>query len=211
MWYIPPPEASAKKPAGAVIFAHGNAELIDYWPTLLQPYRDMNLAVLLVEYRGYGRSAGSPTQQGIVADFVQGYDWLAAREQIDADRIVGHGRSLGAGVVCALSRERPLAALVLQSGFASAGAMAWRAAHPGFLMRDPYDNLAALRAFDGPVLIMHGRHDRIVPPRHADRLHAASPNSRLVYFNSGHNDFPITSTKYWDAVGAFLRQAQIIG
>ena len=62
-WYLPP--AAAEKPAPAVIFAHGNGELIDYWPPALEPYTQRGVSVLMVEYRGYGRSAGSPSEKMI--------------------------------------------------------------------------------------------------------------------------------------------------
>ena len=161
MWYLPGAGAEASDPGPAVIFAHGNAELIDHWPALLEPYRRMGVGVLLIEYRGYGRSAGSPSQRAITDDFVQGHDWLAARPEVDADRIIFHGRSIGTGVVCSLGEQRRPAALILQSPFTSIKAMAWRMGYPGFLMRDPFDNAAFVEAYDGPVLILHGRRDRI--------------------------------------------------
>src|SRR5260221_6607706 len=94
-----------RKPA--VVFAHGNGEIIDQWADVLEPYRAMGIGVLLPEYRGYGRSEGTPSEAAITQDFVEFYDGVVARADVDPSRIVLHGRSLGGGVVCALARHRP--------------------------------------------------------------------------------------------------------
>src|SRR5215831_6209255 len=114
-WYLAPRPAAV--PAGAVIFAHGNGETIDAWPRELERFRGLGFGVLLVEYAGYGRSSGAPTEASVRDAFVAAYDWLRAQPEIDSERIVGFGRSLGGGAICGLSRERPLAALILLSAF----------------------------------------------------------------------------------------------
>jgi len=206
-----PERQDGPPPGPAVIFAHGNAELIDYWPDLLEPYRRMGLAVLLVEYRGYGRADGTPTQAGIVADFAAAYDRLADRPEIDPRRIVFHGRSLGAGVACALGGERDAAALILQSAFTSMRAMLWRHGYPGFLARDPYDNLDAVRRFDGPVALFHGEQDNLIPPSHARSLAKAADDATLhVYEGVAHNDFPVHEPRFWRDVAGFLAGHGII-
>lgn len=216
-WYLPAfggagdaASAEPPPPGPAVIFAHGNGELIDHWLGLLDPYRRMGVAVLLVEYRGYGRSAGVPTQRGITDDFLAAYDRLAALPEIDPDRIVAHGRSIGGGVACALAAERPIKALVLQSTFTSVRAMARRHLYPGSLMRDPFDNLAVLADYAGPVLLMHGRHDTLITPRHSETLHATAHRSELFLVDSNHNDFPIDAPEVWQAIADFLRNHAIV-
>ena len=77
------------------------------------------------------------------------------------------------------------------------------------LMRDPFDVLRVVRAVDSPILILHGDRDRIIPPRHARRLHAAAPHSRLVFYPMGHNTPPPVQ-QYWQDIGSFLREAGII-
>ena len=81
-----------------VIFAHGNGELIDYWPDELKKFNDFGLGVLLVEYPGYGRSDGTPTQKSISEAFEAAYDMLVSRPDVDAERIILFGRSVGGGV-----------------------------------------------------------------------------------------------------------------
>ena len=96
-WFIPPVLPPGRKSAPAVIFGHGNGELIDFWPRELNSLARMGLGVLLVEYPGYGRSGGHPSQKSIGHVFVDAFDWLVARQDVDADRIVFFGRSLGGG------------------------------------------------------------------------------------------------------------------
>ena len=82
--YLRAPNASAEQPAPAVIFAHGNGEVIEQWPRPLEGYRQRGFSVLIPEYRGYGGSAGKPREDAIVADFVAFRDRLAARPEVDA-------------------------------------------------------------------------------------------------------------------------------
>jgi hypothetical protein len=193
-----------------VIFAHGNAEVIDDWATPLRPYVWRGVSVLIPEFRGYGRSAGRPSQAAITDDFVRFHDRLAAREEVDVRRIVFHGRSLGGGVACALAARRRPAALVLTSTFTSVPALAARVGAPRFLVRDPFDNLAFLRGHAGPVLLMHGRHDSVVPFRHGAALAAAARHARLVPVDSDHNDFPMESPQVWREIFGLLEREAIL-
>ena len=204
-WLLPGRGASAASPGPAVIFAHGNGELIDYWPEPLSELRRMGYTVLLPEYRGYGRSAGSPSEAAITEDFVKFYDLLAARPEVDAARIVFFGRSLGGGAVCALARQRKPRAMILMSTFTSVTRMARRYLVPSFLVRDPFDNLTLVTGLDVPLLVVHGRHDSLVPCAHGQQLHAAAKNSRLVTYEADHNDCPPDWDVFWADARRFLK------
>jgi len=188
-----PPRAAAATGAGAesafpvVIFTHGNGELIDHWVGPFAQLRRAGIGVLLVEYPGYGRSPGAPTQASITRAVVDAYDFLLQQPGVDARRIVAWGRSLGGGAACALALERPLAALVLESTFTSVRAMAGRFGLPGPLVVDPFDNLAAVTSLDVPSLILHGEHDPLIPVEHGAAL-AAAGTAPLVRMPCGHND-----------------------
>ena len=209
-WLLPGHGVDAEHPGPLVVFAHGNAELIDQWPANLEHYRERGISVLLPEYRGYGRSSGSPSESGIVADFVAFYDLAVARPEIDADRVVLHGRSLGGGVVGALARQRPSAAIIVQSTFTSISALAWEKWFvPPFFILDRFDTLAAARAYEGPMLIVHGRGDTLIPLAHAEALHEAATNAQLVVFDGGHNDTPPSWDALWTEVDAFLARVGV--
>jgi fermentation-respiration switch protein FrsA (DUF1100 family) len=181
-----------------LLFAHGNAELIDHWADAWEKIRARGASLLLVEYPGYGRSEGAPSEASIREVMIAAYDWAASRG-IAAD-IVGWGRSLGGGALCALARERPLSALILESTFTSARSMAAGLGVPGFLVRDPFENLSLVREFREPLLLLHGERDRVIPVRHAHALSEAAPGAELVLMPCGHNDCPRPT----DTVLAFL-------
>jgi fermentation-respiration switch protein FrsA (DUF1100 family) len=200
--------AGGGEPRPAVVYAHGNAELIEYWVGPLSRYRDQHgIHLLLVEYRGYGRSGGKPSEPGITADFRAAYDRLAARPDVDAARIVGHGRSLGGGAIGTLAAGRPLAGLVFESTFTSVPEVVpWA---PARLMPDRYDTRRVLRAFEGPVTLMHGSRDNTIPYPHAERLAEAARDAELLRFVAGHNDIP-QDGRYWGAIDRLLKRAGVI-
>jgi fermentation-respiration switch protein FrsA (DUF1100 family) len=210
LWYLPGEGASADRPAPAVLFAHGNGELIDGLPEQLAPWRRRGLSVMLCEYRGYGRSAGTPSQKRITEDFIRAYDRLAERPEVDAERIIFHGRSLGAGVVCSLARHRRPVAMILQSPFISVARLAAWYLIPRPLVLDPFDNAAVLRNLDVPVLIQHGTEDRIIPISHGRRLQEIAPHATLLEYDCGHNDFPVESPQYWADMERFLKEHDLL-
>jgi fermentation-respiration switch protein FrsA (DUF1100 family) len=210
VWFLPGDGVSASAPGPLVVFAHGNAELIDDWPEMLERYRRLGVSVLLPEYRGYGRSAGAPSQEAIVADFERAYDLAIARDDVDAERVVLHGRSLGGGVACALALRRPAAAIVLQSTFTGVADLALAFGVPRFMVRDPFDNLAALRGLEVPVLIVHGTRDGLIPVDHARALAGAAHDAKLVLVDADHNDCPPDWGAFWREVEGFLREKTVL-
>lgn len=193
-WLMRPvPDRGERAPL--VIFAHGNAELIDYWPGEFNELRAAGMAVLLVEYPGYGRSTGSPSQQSLTDAMLASYDWAKVVPGIDSTRIVAYGRSLGGGAACALVARRPVAALVLESSFTSVAALAGRLLLPRVLVRDPFDNVAALASYRGPMLVMHGDRDTTIPTIHGRRLAASVPGADFELLPCGHDDCRGTFTR----------------
>lgn len=209
-WFLSPSDGHVTQPVPAVIFAHGNGELIDFWPLELKHFNQMGIGVLLVEYPGYGRSAGSPSQATVQETFIAAYDVLAARQDVDASRIILFGRSLGGGAVCTLADKRPSAALILMSAFTSTCSFASKYLAPKFLVRDPFDNLAAVKVYPGPVLIMHGRYDEVVSYQHGTVLYQAARQGKMITYNSGHNDCPPNWDVFWQDVQLFLQEADIL-
>jgi fermentation-respiration switch protein FrsA (DUF1100 family) len=204
-WYLPPLVGS-RGPAPLLLFAHGNGELIDYGPSAFEVPRRWGLAVLLVEYPGYGRSGGSPSQRSVTAAVLAAFDWARQQPSVDATRIIAYGRSVGGGAATALAGERPVAAMILESTFSSVSAFAWRFGAPGLLVRDRFDNLAAVRQFTKPLIILHGEHDEIIPVAHARALHAAQPASEFYLMPCGHND----CAPPWAAIERFLTKHQLL-
>ena len=189
-WWLPA-APTVPRPAPALIFTHGNYDLVDEWAGSFGRVRAAGAGVLLLEFPGYGRSTGVATETSLTAAAVAAWDLLAAMSQeVDAQRIVALGRSVGGGAACALSLRRPLAALALSSAFTSTRAYARRYLVPGFLVRHPFDNEAAVSAFPGPVLVQHGRRDTTVPFAYGERLVAAAADGELLSYDCAHNDCP---------------------
>lgn len=201
--------AVSERPAPAILFAHGNFEFARQNVAGFQPWVDAGLHVLLLEYPGYDDAPGAPTQATIDDLWLVAYDWLARQPGVDPRRIVGLGRSLGSGPTSSLAAKRPLAAVVLQSGFAATDLFAHDHLLPGFLVRDRWDNVAALRAYGGPVFASHGRHDEVIPRRHGEAI-AALPNVRFEWLDCGHNDCPYLDPGYRERVLGFLEAHRVM-
>jgi pimeloyl-ACP methyl ester carboxylesterase len=209
-WYAQSDQVSATEPGPAVIFAHGNAEVIDGYIHLVTAWRAMGVSVLLVEFRGYGRSDGVPSQQAITEDAVRFYDRLVARPEVDPQRVFFQGRSLGGGVVCDLAIQRPPAALILMSTFTSVARMARSYLVPGFLVSHPFDNLGMLADYEGPILLIHGKKDRMIPVSHAREMAKVAPDATLIEYPCDHNDCPPDWKVFWDDVSRFLEEAGLL-
>jgi fermentation-respiration switch protein FrsA (DUF1100 family) len=195
------PEPARQTPAPLIVYAHGNGEIVDYWLSEFAEFRARGIAILLVEYPGYGRGTGTPSEKSIQTALAAGYDWAASQPEVDPHRIVGYGHSLGGGAICDLARVRPLAALVLESTFTSVRDVAAERFHvPRFIIRNGFENIDFVRDYQAPVLVLHGEGDDSIPVSHAHRLAEAAPNAELELIPCGHSDCP----RPWPTLTAFL-------
>ncbi len=206
-WFLPAVCDNEKCPG--LIFAHGNAELIDHWPEFLLPLTRSGIAIYLVEYPGYGRSEGTPSQNTIVETFVAAHDHMINRPEVDPNKVVYLGRSIGGGAVCALVEKRKPAAMVLMSTFTSVSGMARKFGVPGIFIRDPFDNLKTVASFDRPLLVIHGKHDEIIPYSHGVKLYEASSRGRLITYDCGHNDCPPNWDVFYEDIRKFLIESEV--
>jgi uncharacterized protein len=224
--YPPPPGDPASagsgdaRPAGsgrpgpgagpAVLVCNGNGGDRSMRAALAAALSRLGLAVLLFDYRGYGGNPGSPTEEGLAADARAAQGYLAGRPEVDPRRVAYLGESLGAAVALRLAVERPPAALVLRSPFASLAEVGQRH-YPvlpvSLLLRDRYDSAARVGRLTAPLLVVAGGRDRIVPAGHSRRLFAAAPQpKRLVVLDGAdHNDHDLhAGPRLMDELRAFL-------
>ncbi|MCG8403809.1 MAG: alpha/beta hydrolase [Phycisphaerales bacterium] len=210
-WFIPAPTLKPRSPC--IIYFHGNAEIIDHQHTVVEGYLRLGCSVLLPEYRGYGRSAGSPSEKGIVEDAVYFHDEIVKRDDVDKSRVVFHGRSLGGGPAAQLAARRKPKLLILESTFSSAAAMAHKYFAPMFLVKHPFRTDHVLESLDVPVLLFHGSRDDIIPVEHGRKLRDLAFDATYVEFDCRHNDFPghDNEEKYWADIERFMEKHGVIG
>jgi uncharacterized protein len=189
-WYVP-----CEKPTATVLFLHGNAgNLTDRAAILERLHEVVGASVLILDYRGYGRSAGKPSEKGILSDARAARAWLAKKENLAEKEIVLMGESLGGGVAVDLAAADGARALVLISTFSSLPDVA-AYHHPYFpvrlLMRTRLDSASKIPNYRGPLLQFHGRTDGIVPFEYGKKLFDAAnePKELIVSEHHDHNDF----------------------
>ena len=202
--FLAPHEPVGRAPL--MMFTHGNGELAEFWVEEFEVPRRLGFGVLLVEYPGYGPAPGSPSEKSITAATRGLYDWAVNDPRVDPKRIIAYGRSLGGGAAVKLAIERPVAALILESAFTSVSDFAARFMAPAFLIRDPFDSRTALASYRGPLFVIHGRHDTVVPVAHGKELASLVPGARFRELNCGHNDCP----RQWEAILGFLLDNGIV-
>lgn len=209
-WVVP---ADTKREAhGLVIFFHGNAGNIGHRLDYLRMFHDLGLATLIVDYRGYGRSSGAPSEEGTYLDAAALWRHATQVLGFPADRIVLFGESLGGGVAAQLAAGNRPGALVLASTFTSVpdmGTDLYPFLPVQLLARIRYETLVRLPLIACPVMVIHSRNDDVIPFKHGERLfEAARPPKQFLEIEGGHNDGFVFSRKDWvGRLDGFLQQA----
>lgn len=189
-WFFPADTGSPRR-SFAVLVCHGNGGNISHRVELYRVLLGRGVAVFAFDYRGYGRSEGSPSVEGTYRDAQAAYNWLR-QKGFQPKRIVGYGESLGGGVVCELATREELGGLVLQSCFTSladigAELLPWFPVRR--LARAKYDTRSKLARLSVPVLLMHSRADTLIGFHHAEANFAAANEPKLFWEIAGdHND-----------------------
>ncbi|ORJ61616.1 alpha/beta hydrolase [Geothermobacter hydrogeniphilus] len=188
-WYLP---GEPGRPL--LVFCHGNAGNISHRVDNLRLLRELGLTVFIFDYRGYGRSSGTPSEAGTYSDLRGALVWLQQKGW-KQEQMVYFGRSLGAAVALQLALEEPPAALILESPFTSIGAMG-RHHSPllwllgGWLLNTRYDSLGKISDLRVPLMILHGDEDEIVPQQMGRQLFERAPQPKRFHSlpGAGHNN-----------------------
>ncbi len=201
-WFV---KASSSAPV--VIFCHGNAGNISHRLAKIKLLNSIGLSVFIFDYRGYGRSSGKPSEKGMYFDAEAAYDWLVSKN-IPREKIIFYGESIGSAVAVELALRRGPAALILESPFLSIREMAKKVL-PGvpdiLLCAWKYDNLAKLPKISSPILVLHSRHDEMVPFGMGVKLfEAANVPKEFVELDGGHNEgYAVSGKKYINGIAGF--------
>jgi len=220
-WFVPaagPPGRWPRQPRPpAVLVCNGNGGNRSLRAPLAAALARAGLAVLLFDYRGYAANPGRPTEPGLAADARAALAYLAARPEVDPARLVYFGESLGAAVALRLAVERPPAALVLRSPFASLAEVG-RLHYPwlpvSLLLADRYDSVGRVGGLAAPLLVVAGERDRIIPAAHSRRLFDAAPEPKRFVLLPGadHNDLDLLAgPRLLAELLAFLRDVPALG
>lgn len=203
-WYVPREQATY-----TVLFLHGNGGNVSHRLHTLRLLHELELATLIIDYRGYGHSEGTPTESGTYADARAAWDWLTAQPRADPARVIVFGRSLGGAVAAWLASRVEPAGLIVESTFTSVPDMA--AVHyPWFparwLSRLRYNSAARIAEVDCPVLVVHSPDDTIVPIAHGRRLFELAPGpKRFLEISGDHNEgYFVSGERYVKGLRSFI-------
>jgi fermentation-respiration switch protein FrsA (DUF1100 family) len=205
-WHLPRPDGMAQ-----VVYFHGNGGNLSLWTDPLVGLWTQGFEVVAVDYRGYGLSTGSPSEQGLYRDVDATIQYVDARLRRPEVPVIFWGRSIGAAMAAYAAHQKAPEGVVLESGFPHARAL---------LMTNPV--LLALSFFSSyrfptaewmsgvkaPALVIHGDRDSVIPYRLGQRLYEALPGpKRFVTIPGGdHNDpAPVDPAVYWSAVRDFVQ------
>lgn len=203
-WFVPTPQ-----PRGTVLLFHGNAGNISHRLDYLLMLHRLGYSSFIFDYRGYGKSSGSPSEPGTYRDAEAAWRYLTVTRNIEPRRIALLGESLGGAVAAWLASRQQPGALVLASAFTSVpdmGADVYPLLPVRLLSRFGYNTRAYLKNVETPLLIAHSREDEIIPYRHGQALfEAAREPKTFLEMRGGHNDSFLFSEEAWvRELGAFL-------
>ncbi|MCG6657583.1 alpha/beta hydrolase [Halomonas campisalis] len=207
-WWVP-----AQPARGSLLFFHGNAGNISHRLDSIRQFHRLGLSVLILDYRGYGRSEGSPSEAGTALDARAAWRWMVEERGLPPEEIVLFGRSLGAAVAAELAASRDgaeqPAAVILESSFRSVPRLGQRL-YPflpvRWLARLDYDTESRVAQIEAPLLVIHSRDDEIIPFAEGEAVYrAANDPKRLLEIRGGHNTgFLDSEPDYSSGIEAFL-------
>ena len=202
-WFI---KAKTKEPAPLIIYFDGNAGEVSLMIPELSKFHHYSIA--LINYRGYGLSEGVPTQDALFSDATSIYDQLIQRSDVDKNKVVAMGRSLGTGVAVYLAENRPLKGAILISPYDSITSIGQRT-YPflpvSLLMRNPFNSLSRAPKIKVPMLCVVASDDRVVPVSHSTKFYDAWAGKKQWHLinHADHNNLLLDPT-FWPTVANFL-------
>jgi hypothetical protein len=210
-WFFP-----LENESPTLLFCHGNAGNISHRLDNVGRLLKGGLQVFIFDYRGYGRSEGRPSEQGIYKDGLAAYDYLVKQQGIKPRNMVLFGRSLGAAVAIEVASKRAIRAVILESAFTSTKDMAKTMLL--FALFSPfvparYNNLEKIGRVRVPKLIIHGDADELVPFDMGKRLYekALPPKEFLPLKGAGHNDtYLVGGEEYFTKLAAFVHESRLV-
>lgn len=202
-WFIPHHNAKY-----TLLFCHGNAGNIGHRLDKLQMFSDIGVNILIIDYRGYGKSKGRPSEKGFYLDIEAAYNYLVVDRKIPPQRIILYGESLGAAVAIDLAVKAKVGAIIAEGAFSDEKDMARNIYPfmPAFILSYKFDSLGKIRKVGVPKLFIHSIDDDIVPFELGYKLYnAAYGPKEFVKIRGGHNNaFLNSKEKYISSISSFI-------
>lgn len=195
-----------------LLFLHGNAGNISHRYEIVNDLVKLPVNILIIDYRGYGKSEGRPSEQGLYTDARAAWDYLTTARGVPASRILIFGESLGGAVAIDLASKVSACGLVAQSSFTSIADMAAELLpfFPRFMLRTKMDSLSKIARVSCPKLFIHSQADEIIPYKLGRRLFDAAPAPKQFYEvkNAPHNlTFDLGGAAYYEALRNFINSS----
>lgn len=184
-WLVKNPKAKA-----TILFFHGNAGNISHRIEKIVIFNQLGLNVFIIDYRGYGRSQGRASEEGIYKDARAAFDYLYGRPDINNKKIIAYGESIGGAVAIDLATKRGVSCLIVDSSFTSAKDMVRKFYPfiPPFLFKTKFDSAKKVKDIKSDKLFIHSINDEIVPFEFGQKLYEeALPSKELLKIHGGHN------------------------
>jgi fermentation-respiration switch protein FrsA (DUF1100 family) len=200
-----------------LLWCHGNAGNISHRLDNIRELYRRGLSIFIFDYRGYGRSTGSPSEPGMYQDALASYDYVVHQRRTVADRIVLFGRSLGACVAGEVAIRRPAAGVILEGAFPSIQAMSdqhYLGLPARWFVNVEFNLAQKVGKLQRPVLVIHGEMDSIVPVGLGRQVFDAAHEPKQWYMvpGAGHNDVPfVGGIPYYQKIMSFIQSAVITG
>ncbi|XP_054012700.1 protein ABHD13 isoform X1 [Hylaeus anthracinus] len=219
MFFIPQPEDRARK-VPTLLYLHGNAGNIGHrLPNVAEFYHNVQCNILMLEYRGYGLSQGSPSEEGLYMDACAGIDYLRNRTDINTNEIIVYGRSLGGAVAINLATKpenyNKIWCLILENTFTSIPDMAaflfgvkFLQYLPLFLYKNKYLSILKVQSVTVPTLFISGLADTLVPPRMMQDLYKNCKSSckKILPITGGTHNETWRQPGYYQNICTFLNE-----
>lgn len=205
-WWLP-----QERPRATLLFFHGNAGNISHRLESLEIFHELGLQVFIIDYRGYGRSSGKPSEAGLYRDAQAAWAWLTRTQGVAPERIILFGRSMGGAVASELATRVDAAGLIVESVFTSVpdiGAELYWWLPVRLLSRLEFNTADYIRRSDLPVMVVHSVDDEIIPVHHGRRLREiAGERGSWLEIRGGHNTgFLESRERYREGLDSFISE-----
>lgn len=204
-WFVP-----AKEAKYTILFFHGNGGNLSHRLDKIKIFHDLGLNIFIIDYRGYGKSEGAPSEAGLYLDAKAAYSYLTDNVNIIPSSIILYGESLGGAVALELATKVTAEAVITEEAFSSMRGIAkdMYPFIPSFLVSDRFNSVSRIEKVDIPKLIIHSKNDEMIPFSNAQTLYNKAKDPKVLAAISGsHNDAFIESEKdYTNYIREFIKK-----